>query len=107
MSAISGEVLTFDQTNGPDVRLKVFGDELYARYEDLNGYSVVYDAELGQFCYARIAAGTFRSTGVPLGEAEANQRGKTPSLAIAHGISPCSRIQPLSAPNALIELRAR
>ena len=66
MSAIFGETLTFGQTKGPDVRLKVFGDELYARYEDLNGFTVVYDQGRGQFCYARLAAGLFVSTGVPL-----------------------------------------
>ena len=68
MSAIFGETLTFGQEKGPDVKLIVFGDELYARYEDLNGYTVVYDPELGLFCYARLAAGVFRSTGVPVGE---------------------------------------
>jgi len=66
MSAIFGETLTFGQTKGPDVRLKVFGDELYARYEDLNGFTVVYDQGRGQFCYARLAAGSFVSTGVSL-----------------------------------------
>ena len=48
MSAIFGETLTFGQSNGGDVRLKVFGDEHYARYEDLNGYTVVYDNEMGR-----------------------------------------------------------
>ncbi len=66
MSAIFGEMLTFGQSGGPEVRLRVFGDEHYARYEDVNGYSAVYDDELGLFCYARLAAGSFRSTGVPL-----------------------------------------
>ena len=66
MSAIFGEMLTFGQANGDDVRLRVFGDEHYARYEDADGYSVVYDDELGLFCYARLATGAFRSTGVPL-----------------------------------------
>ena len=47
MSAIFGEVLTFGQQNGPDVRLSVFGDEHYARYENLDGYTVVYDEALG------------------------------------------------------------
>lgn len=65
MSAIFGEILTFGQANGPDIQLKVFGDEHYARYENLAGYTVVYDDELGVFCYARLAAGAFRSTGVP------------------------------------------
>jgi M6 family metalloprotease-like protein len=65
MSAIFGELLTFGQDNGPDIRLRVFGDEHYARYETVDGYTVVYDEGVGQFCYARLAAGAFRSTGVP------------------------------------------
>jgi len=69
MSAIFGEVLTFGQANGPDIRLRVFGDELYARYETVDGYTVVYDEGIGQFCYARLAAGAFRSTGVPATDA--------------------------------------
>ena len=32
MSAIFGETLTFGQANGPDIRLRVTGDEFYARY---------------------------------------------------------------------------
>ena len=68
MSAIFGEALTFGQANGPDIMLRVFGDENYARYEDMNGYSAVYDDQLGLFCYARLSAGSFRSTGVPLSQ---------------------------------------
>jgi M6 family metalloprotease-like protein len=66
MSAIFGEILTFGQAKGPDVQLKVFGDEHYARYEELNGFTAVYDDERGQFCYARLSAGELRSTGVPV-----------------------------------------
>jgi len=66
MSAIFGETLTFAQANGPDVRLRTFGDEHYARYEDLNGYTVVYDDTVGRFCYATLHVNHFRSTGVPV-----------------------------------------
>ena len=68
MSAIFGEVLTFGQSKGPEIALKVFGDEHYARYENMDGYSAVYDDELGVFCYARLSTGSFRSTGIPLSE---------------------------------------
>ncbi len=68
MSAIFGEILTLGQARGPDIALRVFGDEHYARYEDLRGYSAVYDDQHGLFCFARLAAGSFRSTGVPLSE---------------------------------------
>lgn len=68
MSAIFGEVLTVGQQNGGDVELRVFGDEHYARYENLDGYTAVHDTEFGQFCYARLAAGVLRSTGVSIME---------------------------------------
>jgi M6 family metalloprotease-like protein len=68
MSAIFGEILSFGQSRGPEISLRVFGDEYYARYEDINGYSAIYDDELGVFCYARLSVGSFRSTGIPLSE---------------------------------------
>ncbi|MCK4475902.1 MAG: M6 family metalloprotease domain-containing protein [Methanophagales archaeon] len=64
MSAIFGETLTFEQENGPDVKLVVFGDESYARYENEDGYTVVYDSDLGLYCYADLINGEFVSSGV-------------------------------------------
>ncbi|WP_431045755.1 M6 family metalloprotease domain-containing protein [Streptomyces sp. P1-3] len=52
MSAIFGETLTFTQEDGGDVELVVFGDDKYARYETLDGYTVVYDEDYGGYCYA-------------------------------------------------------
>lgn len=66
MSAIFSETLTFRQENGPDVRLVVIGDEHYARYETVDGYTVVYDSDLGLFCYARLVNGRFVSSGVSM-----------------------------------------
>jgi M6 family metalloprotease-like protein len=66
MSAIFGETLTFGQKNGPDVQLVVFGDEYYARHETKDGYTVVYDTDLGLFCYALVINDRFVSSGVPL-----------------------------------------
>lgn len=66
MSAIFGELLSFTQEHGADVRLRVFGDEHYARYEDVEGYTALYDEGRGQFCYADLAGNRFVSTGVPL-----------------------------------------
>lgn len=78
MTAIHGETLTFGQRNAPDIQLVVFGDELYARYESLSGYSAVYDEDRGLFCYARLVDGAFVSTGVPVTEAP-------PAGALLHG----------------------
>jgi M6 family metalloprotease-like protein len=69
MSAIFGEYLIFRQENGPDVELVVFGDEFYARYETTDGYTVVYDLDLGLYCYADEQNGRFVSTVTPVSKA--------------------------------------
>lgn len=69
MSGIFNEQLTFKQENGPDVRLVVIGDEHYAHYETVDGYTVVYDVELGLYCYARTINGRFISSGIPMNAA--------------------------------------
>ncbi|NTV27416.1 MAG: hypothetical protein HGA93_01875, partial [Methanothrix sp.] len=66
MSAIFGELLTFSQEKGSDVQLKVFGDEFYARYETVEGYTVIYDQEIGLFVYAILEDGRFGSSGLGL-----------------------------------------
>lgn len=66
MSAIFGEVLDFSQEKGPEVRLRVYGDEFYARHETEDGYTVVYDESLGKFAYALLKEGRFVSSGVDL-----------------------------------------
>ncbi len=66
MSAITGEKLTFSQEKGPEVTLRVFGDEFYSRYETFDGYTVVYDNDSGLFCYAYLIKGEFVSSGVDL-----------------------------------------
>jgi len=66
VSAIFGELLSFPQENGPEVTLRVFGDEHYARYEDVDGFTVIYDEARGLFCYADLAGNRLVSTGVPV-----------------------------------------
>ena len=52
MTGIFGDTLNFKQENGPDVRLVVDGDESYARYETTDGYTVIYDPDLGLYTFA-------------------------------------------------------
>ena len=66
MSAVFGEIRVFTQEKGPDVRLRVFGDEFYARHETVDGYTCLYDAGLGLYCYATLSDGHFTSTGIPI-----------------------------------------
>ncbi|MDD4163168.1 MAG: M6 family metalloprotease domain-containing protein [Methanothrix sp.] len=64
MSSIFGEFLTFPQEKGPEVQLRVYGDEFYSRYENMDGYTVVYDQDHGLYCYALMISGEFVSSGV-------------------------------------------
>jgi hypothetical protein len=66
MAAIFGEMLTFSQEKGPEIRLRVFGDEFYARYETEKGYTAVYDEALGLYVYARLEEGRFIPSGIPV-----------------------------------------
>ncbi len=68
MSAIFGEKLTFPQERGEDMQLIVHGDELYANYETQDGYSVIYDREMGLYCYAHLVEGAFVSSKKPASE---------------------------------------
>ena len=72
MSAIFGEKMTFPQEKGPEVKLVVNGDEFYAQYETEDGYSVIYDRELGLFCYAFLKDGAFFSSKIPLNKSPPN-----------------------------------
>jgi hypothetical protein len=68
MSAIFRETMTFPQEKGPEVKLVVSGDEFYSQYETEDGYSAIYDRELGLFCYAFIKDGAFTSSRIPISQ---------------------------------------
>ena len=69
MTGIFGDTLSFPQENGPEVRLVVNGDESYARYETTDGYSVIYDPDLGLYSYALTDdEGKFVSSKIPISE---------------------------------------
>jgi M6 family metalloprotease-like protein len=66
MSSIFAEVLRFPQESGKEVELFVYGDEFYARYETKDGYTVVYDNDMGEFCYAEKVYGCLISSRIGL-----------------------------------------
>lgn len=66
MSAIFGEVHRFPQAEGPDLDLYVAGDEFSSVHETQDGYTVIYDRDLGLYCYAtKTEAGALVSSGQP------------------------------------------
>jgi hypothetical protein len=68
MTGIFGETHKFKQENGPEISLIVDGDEHYARYETVDGYTVVYDDDLGLYCYSLLRDGEFMSSKIPTSE---------------------------------------
>ena len=65
MSAIFAEILRFGQGPYPTITLRVTGDEFYAVYETLDGFTVVDDQDRSRFCYALLINGALVSSGVP------------------------------------------
>ena len=69
MSLIKNETVSIAQQNGQSVTLKVSGDEFYARYENDDGYTVVYDTKQGVFCYANLLEkGELVSSEIPISQ---------------------------------------
>lgn len=66
MCLLLGKTRTFPQGDGPAIQLRVFGDEFYARYETLDGYTVVYDMVREKYCYAILIKGHLSSSGAPV-----------------------------------------
>lgn len=66
MCLILGKTRTFSQKNGNDVQLRVYGDEFYARYETMDGYTVIYDTDKDTYCFAALAKGALISSGAPI-----------------------------------------
>jgi hypothetical protein len=65
MSGVIRERASLGQGKGPDVELIVSGTPLYATYETVDGFPVIYDDDRELFCYARLRDdGAFESTGV-------------------------------------------
>ena len=66
MTGIFGDTARFKQEKGDEISLVVEGDESYARYETPDGYTVIYDPEMGLYSYALIDdEGKFISSKIP------------------------------------------
>ena len=78
MSAIRGERVSLGQADGSEVELLVWGDEWYSIYETPEGYTAVYDGDLGLFTYAKVTDGRLESTGIAV--TEPPPTGLTPHL---------------------------
>jgi hypothetical protein len=84
MTAIFGELMTFSQEKGPEVKLRVYGDEYYSRRETRDGYTVIYDLDLGRFVYALLEEGRFVSSGIDI--TMAPPEGARPHLEESDGV---------------------
>ena len=51
----SGEEFTFTNPDGSTIRVRGFGDQYYAVFETLDGYTVVKDPDTGFYKYATLS----------------------------------------------------
>lgn len=75
------ETISFRQPDGTVIQLRGEGDEFHAVFETLDGYSVIFDAGRGAYCYARLAPdGSLESTGALVHRAQGQALGLTRHL---------------------------
>ena len=67
-TGLDNQKVSLGQGDGSEVELMVSGNPLYATYETVDGYPVVYDDERELFFVARVVDGRYQSTGVPVSE---------------------------------------
>jgi M6 family metalloprotease-like protein len=69
MSTLAENIELFTQEEGSDVELKVSGDEYYNTKRTLSDYTVKYDVQKGQYCYAILnEKGQLESSGISITE---------------------------------------
>jgi len=99
ISVIFGETIVLQQENGPDVHLQVRGDEFYAVHKTLDGYTVVYDIDLGLYCYANVLDGRLVSTRTPIT--------KSPPLEIPRHLRESESVRKAKFEHRFAQLRPR
>ncbi len=73
--------LPFTQPDGTKIKLTGSGDEFYAVFETLDGFTVMFDPALKAYCYARVSMdGQLASTGQPVHLADPAALGLTKHL---------------------------
>ncbi|MGP1385935.1 MAG: M6 family metalloprotease domain-containing protein [Thainema sp.] len=74
------EEFTFTQPDGTQFQAKGWGDQHYAIFETLDGFTIVQDPETGFYCYARANedASELESTGVKVGLVEPSNLALSP-----------------------------
>jgi M6 family metalloprotease-like protein len=84
LAAPFSKQISFKQPDGTQIRIFGEGDEFYAVFETLDGYSVTFDEALQGYCYAELSAdgSQLLSTGVLVGSPVARPANLVPHLRI-------------------------
>ena len=79
-----GKQFGFTQPDGAVIRLKGWGDQHYAVFETLDGFTVVEDPYTKFYCYAKLSAdeSSLESTGVRVGLVDPRTLGLSPNIRI-------------------------
>ena len=68
----SNKVFTFTNPDGSEIQVRGWGDQYYARFETMDGFTVVKDPDTGYYQYAKLSEdkNQLLPTGVKVGEAD-------------------------------------
>ena len=80
----SGKTFTFTQPDGSSFEVRGWGDQHYAVFETLEGYTVTKDPRTGEFHYATLSAdkNELVPSGTRIGQADPRDVGVTPHLRV-------------------------
>ena len=80
----AGEEFTFTNPDGSTIRVRGWGNDFYAVFETLDGFTVVKDASSGYYHYAQLSSdqGDLLSTGVKVGDVDPHTLGLPQHLRI-------------------------
>ena len=80
----NGNIVSYKQSDGSALELRLYGDEFAGFFETHDGYTVIHDTQNGDFCYAKTVddGSALVSTGCPVGSIDPATLGVSPHVRI-------------------------
>ncbi len=104
-----GEIFTFAQPDGSQLQVRGWGDQHYAVFETLDGYTVVKDPSSGFFHYATLSndGEELRPSGMRAGLVDPQRLGMSRGLEVAHAAAEAHASESNGLPRTMTRWQTR